>query len=172
MVSSYNDWLNSNCHRAAAAAAVCVQSAQPMRTLPHIHASFWLHFDIKASGVGLYAGHAIQPESSFNITVTLTVYDTYTVSVAVTLNDDSGCMAWPACKPTPEALLSKCSQKLSSAYTWVATVYMVMFSALTTQSSRAAVAAATCLYGCLCVCRIDVLCPNDWVNHHVTFTRF
>jgi len=28
-----------------------------------------------------------------------------------------------------------------------------------------------CLCGSLCVCHVDVLCPNDWVNHHATFTR-
>jgi len=25
--------------------------------------------------------------------------------------------------------------------------------------------------GCVRVCYVDVLCPNDWVNPHVTFTR-
>jgi len=25
--------------------------------------------------------------------------------------------------------------------------------------------------GCLCVCHVDVLCPNGWVDHHATFTR-
>jgi len=24
---------------------------------------------------------------------------------------------------------------------------------------------------CVCVCRIDVLCPNDWVDNHATSTR-
>jgi len=24
--------------------------------------------------------------------------------------------------------------------------------------------------GCLCVCHVDVLCPNGWVDHHATFT--
>jgi len=26
----------------------------------------------------------------------------------------------------------------------------------------------SCLYVCLCVCQIDVLCPNDRVDHHAT----
>jgi len=25
--------------------------------------------------------------------------------------------------------------------------------------------------GCLCVCHLDVLCPNDWVDQYTTFTR-
>jgi len=25
--------------------------------------------------------------------------------------------------------------------------------------------------GCLCVCHVDVLCPNDWVDHHATLTN-
>jgi len=36
----------------------------------HIIQWFWLNFDIKSVGVGLYAGHATQPKSTFSITAT------------------------------------------------------------------------------------------------------
>jgi len=47
----------------------------------------------------------------------------------------------------------------------------VMLFAAQTQCIRMAVAVATWLCGCLCIYHSDVLCPNDWVDHHATFMR-